>query len=145
MKRRDLFKLTAPAAAALAIPALNADIPPVNKADSHVDPYSEIEAYPRFRIRWRGWFRPENRDILLGQWIAYNPHIEEGYGMNVYSAYPGGCRMFFADQIFDTSVYEDQQTPNLKSTPEDLARFKEQAKDRLTKFIDEHYEELVDI
>lgn len=140
MKRRDLFKLAVPAAAVAVIPQLNADTPPISSQDAQ----SEMELYRGFRITWRGWFHANNQEGIVGRWIAYNPHLQEGWGMCVYSCYPGATSSFFADMLFDVSVRKNQEVPTADSSPEQLERFKQEAKDRLAKYIDEHYEELTD-
>lgn len=142
MKRRDLFKLAGPAAAALALPALA----PAKDAAPAQDPLSEMEVYRGFRLKWRGWFTQSNSDSMVGQWIAYNPLLEKGIGFSVYSSYPGDTRAFYGDQLFDTTPKEDQENvPRTGCPPEKLEEFQTCAKKSLFKFIDEHYDELVTI
>lgn len=74
--------------------------------------------------------------------FAYNPHLQEGWGMCVYSCYPGGTGSFFGDMLFDISMRSNQQIPTLDSPLEQLETFTQEAKDRLFRYIDEHYEEL---
>lgn len=143
MNRRKFFKMAAPAAAtALVVPSLKADAPPVAQSGDHL---SEMEVYRGFRLKWRGWFEPSNVDTICGQWIAYNPHITEGYGLSVYSSYPGDTRAFVGDEFFDTSPHPGQDSPRRDEPIEKLDGYKQTAKESLIKFIDEHYEELVDI
>ena len=144
MKRRDLFKLAGPAAAALAIPNLSAKPAPIVNS-SNADSESEMELYRGFRIAWRGWFDANNQEGIVCRWIAYGPDLgkEDSCSFCVYSCYPGCTSKFFGDMIFNVAVQIDQETPTRETSLEKLELFRQDAKDRLFKYIDEHYEGLV--
>jgi hypothetical protein len=141
MKRRDLFKFAVPVAAATVVPTIVKAQTPATS----VDPFSEMEVYRGFRIKWRGWFKPTNMTCLVGQWVAYNPHLEEGYGLSVYSSYPGATETFFPGQVFNTAVRYGQELPSDMSSPSQLEKYRADAKDNLIKYIDDHFDELVNI
>jgi len=132
MNRRELLKTSF--LASLAAPLLSRSVDQFNP--------SELADYRGFKIRWRGFYPLANSDVIVGQMIAYNPHLKDGWGFHVYSSYPGGTGKFCSDQIFDTSVQGSQQCPTCLSSKEDLLRWRTEAFDRLVDYIEEHYEEL---
>ena len=95
--------------------------------------------YRGFKIKWRGWFEPINQHVKVGQWIAYNKVYEHWH---VYSAYPGSTYKCFPEQIFYISIQKDQEIPGPWSTPEELSRYRQDAFDRLIRYINANYKEL---
>lgn len=132
MNRRELLKTSF--LAALTAPLISRPVDDFNPND--------LADYRGFKLRWRGFYALPNSDCVIGQMIAYNPHLKDGWGFHVYSSYPGGTGRFFEGQLFDTSIQDSQQCPTCLSSKEALMRWRTEAFDRLVDYIDEHYEEL---
>lgn len=130
MNRRDLLKLLPGISAAAVIPTVS----------ERKEANANWGVHGDWFYRWSGWICIANQGILVGRWVAKRP--EDPFSFGVYSSYPGGTYKFFADQLFDVSVKNEQKVPNSETSAEKLEEFKAEALYRLIAFIDKHDKEL---
>jgi len=130
MNRREIIQAMFGGAVAIALP----------DKESVSAPVADEMVYRGFRLKWSGWQKPVNQCAQLGVWYGINPNSNR---FHVYSTYPGVTGKCFETQLLNYSLQEGQECPLPWSTPEQLARYRQDAFERLVRYIREHREELV--
>lgn len=130
MNRRDLLRLLPVASAAAVIPTVSERKELNPNWGTHKDWF----------FRWSGWIPVANQDVMVGHWVAKRP--DDPFSFGVYSSYPGTTYKFVADQMFNTSVQQNQDVPNSETSAEKLDGFKSDALQRLIAYIEKYDGEL---
>lgn len=95
----------------------------------------ETFEYRGFVAEWTGWKQSHDTNYKVGQWLANKPNrTKEDFG--VYASYPGGEGQYHDYWAFDTGVRRGQFMIESHTSPLELERAKEDAKQRLIRRID---------